>query len=110
MWLSGDTLVFFGIDQVARRWPDLDVGVLHLGGTRIPAGLPIGPMITLDGEGGAEVVHRVRPRAVVPVHVDDLTVFTSPRSDFVDALGRRGLAERLLPVERGQTVPLPVRG
>ena len=108
VWLSGDTLVFFGIDQIAQRWPDVDVGVLHLGGTRIPAGLP-GPMVTLDGEGGAEVVDRVRPGAVVPVHCDDFTVFTSPRSDFVDALGRRGLADRLLLVERGQTVPLPVR-
>lgn len=110
VWLSGDTLVFFGIDQVAQRFPDLDVGVLHLGGTRLPAGLPIGPMVTLDGEGGAEVVDRVRPRAVVPVHCDDFTVFTSPRSAFVDALARRGLADRLLLVERGQTVALPTRG
>ena len=110
VWLSGDTLVFFGIDQIAQRWPDLDVGVVHLGGTRIPGGLAFGPMVTLDGEGGAEVVDRVRPRAVVPVHVDDFTVFTSPRSAFVDALGRRGLAERLLLVERGQSVPLPTRG
>lgn len=110
LWLSGDTLVFFGLDQIAQRWPDLDVGVLHLGGTRIPAGLPFGPMVTLDGEGGAEAVDRVRPRTVVPVHVDDFTVFTSPRSDFVGALGRRGLGDRLLLVERGQTVALPQRG
>lgn len=109
LWLSGDTLVFPGLDQIAQRWTDLDVGVLHLGGTRIPAGLPFGPMVTLDGDGGAEAVDRVRPRAVVPVHVDDFTVFTSPRSDFVEALGRRGLGDRLLLVERGQTVALPAR-
>lgn len=110
LWLSGDTVVFPGVDLVARRWPDLDVGVLHLGGTRVPGGLPLAPMVTLDGEDGAEVVDRVRPGAVVPVHTDDFTVFTSPRSDFVDALARRGLSDRLRLVERGQVLALPVRG
>ncbi len=110
VWLSGDTVLFFGLDQIAERWPDIDVGVLHLGGTRLPAGNAWGPLVTLDGEGGAEAVERVRPRRVVPVHNDDYGVFASPREEFVDALERRGLGDRLALVDRGQTIALPVRG
>ncbi len=110
LWLSGDTMLFFGLDQIAQRWPDIDAGVLHLGGTRLPAGLPWGPLVTLDGEGGAEAVERVGPRTVVPVHTDDYGVFASPREEFVDALARRGLADRLSLVDRGQTIALPTRG
>ena len=100
LYLTGDTLMFDGVREIARRCPDLDLAVLHLGGTRLPGGL----LVTMDGEQGAELLATVLPRRAVPVHVDDYGVFKSPLSDFLDAVERRGLADRLRQVERGQTI------
>jgi L-ascorbate metabolism protein UlaG (beta-lactamase superfamily) len=63
--------------EIRRRFPDIDVMVAHLGGTRI-----MGVLLTMDGRQGAELVRLVEPRMTVPVHTDDYTVFRSPLSDF----------------------------
>jgi L-ascorbate metabolism protein UlaG (beta-lactamase superfamily) len=102
VYLSGDTLSFPGLEEIGRRWPDLPVAVVHLGGTRLPGGA----LVTMDGHQGAEVVEMLAPGRVHPVHVDDYDRFTSPLSDFVDALGARGLDDRLRVLERGERTEL----
>ena len=101
LYLTGDTLVGEHVDEIARREPDLDVAVLHLGGTRV-----LGVLVTMDGEQGAELLRRVRPRRAVPVHHEDYTVFTSPLSDFREAVGRAGLDTEVDWVARGERVAL----
>jgi L-ascorbate metabolism protein UlaG (beta-lactamase superfamily) len=105
LYLTGDTLLFEGLDEIPRRYPDIDVGVLHLGGTTLPGGV----VVTMDGEMGAELVQRVQPDRAVPVHTDDYTVFRSPLSEFLTATERRGLAERVSVVERGEVLDVPLR-
>lgn len=53
---------------------------------------------------GADLVGLLQPSRVVPVDVDDYTVFTSPLADFVSALGDD--RDRLVVVGRGETAPL----
>ncbi|SDQ74366.1 MBL fold metallo-hydrolase [Quadrisphaera sp. DSM 44207] len=106
LYQTGDTLLFEGLDEIPRRYPDIDVGVLHLGGTTLPGGL----VVTMDGAMGAELVQRVRPGIAVPVHHGDYTVFRSPLQDFLTAAQERGLADRVRAVERGGAVELPLRG
>ncbi len=97
VYVSGDTLCVPELAAVARRYRDIDVGVLHLGGTKLLRLL----LVTMDGKQGAELVRALQPRQVVPVHVDDYTVFTSPLEDFVSALGDDG--GRLTVIGRGET-------
>lgn len=97
LYVSGDTLVVPELQEVANRYRDIDVGVLHLGGTKILGVV----LVTMDGKQGAELVRLLQPSRVVPVHVDDYTVFTSPLEDFVSALGED--RDRLLVVGRGET-------
>jgi L-ascorbate metabolism protein UlaG (beta-lactamase superfamily) len=82
--------------------------VLHLGGTRLPAGprLPFGLTVTMDGRRGADAVELLDLPRVIPVHYDDYTVFASPLSDFARELDRRGLGERMIHVDRGATITL----
>ena len=87
--------------EVTERFPDVDVMVTHLGGTRV-----LGVLVTMDAQQGTDLVERIRPRTVVPVHYDDYGVFTSPLRDFVAELTRRGHAARLRTVGRGDTVDL----
>lgn len=105
LYLTGDTLMYDGVREIARRYPDLDLAVLHLGGTTLPGGL----MVTMDGEQGVELLEAVLPRRAVPVHYDDYGVFKSPLSDFLEAAERRGLSDRVLRVERGETVAFGTR-
>lgn len=106
LYITGDTLLFDGIDEIARRHPDLDAAVLHLGGTRLPGGL----LVTMDGAQGAELLSTVRPQHAVPVHVDDYEVFTSPLRDFTEEVRRRGLDDLVIHAARGQIVSLARAG
>ncbi len=101
VWVSGDTLVHDALSEVPRRHPDLDLGLVHLGGTRV-----LGVLVTMDGEQGAEAVRVVGPRAVVPVHMDDYDVFTSGLEDFLAACEAAGLRARVHPVPRGGSYTL----
>jgi len=104
-YVSGDTLMVDELRRIPERYGDIDVAVLHLGGTTLPGGL----VVTMDALQGADLAELVRARTNVPVHFDDYGVFKSPRSDFRAEMRRRGLLDRVTWVERGQAVPLPVR-
>jgi len=108
LYISGDTLFVDALKEIPRRHPDLDAGVVHLGGTRLPAGdrLPFGLTVTMDGRQGADLVELLSLPKVVPVHFDDYTVFASPLSDFRDEATRRGFGDRIVYVDRGETVTL----
>lgn len=73
IYLSGDTLDGSHLDVVAQRFPDIDVAVVHLGGTRVLA-----RTVTMDGAQGVLFLRRIGPAVAVPVHYDDYRVFRSP--------------------------------
>ncbi len=105
VYVSGDTLVFAGLRDIPKRFPNIDVALLHLGGTRIPHA-KLGVLVTLDAAGGVEAVRVLGPRRVVPVHTDDWSVFSSSLADFQTAMRDAGLASRMQIVERGATIAL----
>ncbi|MEV6759149.1 MBL fold metallo-hydrolase [Streptomyces sp. NPDC051105] len=98
LYVSGDTLVYDGLDEIVRRFPRADLAVLHLGGTRLPGGF----VVTMDGARGAELVRRLGVPLALPVHYDDYGVFRSPLDDFFMEAERLGLGERLVRCGRGQ--------
>ncbi|MFF9527553.1 MBL fold metallo-hydrolase [Streptomyces achromogenes] len=103
LYVSGDTLLYDGLAEIGRRFPAADLAVLHLGGTRLPGGF----LVTMNGAQGAELVRRLRPRAVLPVHYEDYTVMRSPLSAFLAEAGRLGLGDRIVPCPHGGRACLP---
>ncbi|MEV5349358.1 MBL fold metallo-hydrolase [Streptomyces achromogenes] len=103
LYVSGDTLLYDGLEEIGRRFPVADLAVLHLGGTRLPGGF----LVTMNGAQGAELVRRLRPRAVLPVHYEDYTVMRSPLSAFLAEAGRLGLGDRIVPCPHGGRACLP---
>lgn len=101
VYISGDTLTGPHLDQIRVRHPDIDVVVMHLGGTRV-----LFHTVTMDGVQGVDFLRRVRPASAIPVHYDDYRVFRSPLQDFVSELGRSGLTVPLRTPGRGETVAL----
>lgn len=108
LYVSGDTLVIEELDEIPRRFPDVDAGLLHLGGTRLPFGrhLPFGLTVTMDGRRGTALAERLNLPRVIPIHFNDYGVFASPLSDFLAEMTRRGLAERVIEVARGESVTI----
>ncbi len=99
LYITGDTLMFDGIQQIARRNRNIDLAVLHLGGTKLPGGL----IVTMDATQGADLVETIRPGRAVPVHYNDYTVFSSPLDDFRHEMERRGFGDQATYIEPGQT-------
>jgi L-ascorbate metabolism protein UlaG (beta-lactamase superfamily) len=100
-YVTGDTLHVPELRRIRERFPDIDVMITHLGGTKV-----LGVLVTMDGRQGADLVETIEPAAVVPVHHDDYPVFRSPLEDFVAEMRRRGQDGKLRQVARGATVGL----
>lgn len=104
VYLSGDTLTGEHVTEIRRRHGDIDVAVLHLGGTRV-----LWHTVTMDAAQGVDFLHRVQPGQAIPVHHDDYRVFRSPLPDFEELAAVDGLSPVLTRVRRGETVELRLR-
>ncbi len=101
VYLSGDTLVHDALYEIPKRFPDIDLAVLHLGGTRV-----FGVLLTLDGHGGITALRIINARVTMPVHFEEYTVMRSPLEDFMREVQHAGLSDRVRYVPRGATIDL----
>lgn len=101
LYITGDTLLYDDLREIPRRYPDLDVALLHLGGTRV-----LGIMVTMDAEQGVGLLQLIKPRTAIPIHFDDYDLFSSPLSDFQRAVEAARLADRVRYLDRGETFSL----
>ena len=103
MYITGDTLIHEHLKEIPQRYSDIDLALLHLGGTRIG-----GVLLTMDAAQGVEMIRIVNPRKAIPIHYDDYPVFKSPLSDFAEAVRAAGLEERVHYLDRGETFDIEV--
>ena len=101
IYVSGDTLTGSHVSEIVRRHPDIDLAIVHLGGTRV-----LFHTVTMDAEQGVDFLQRVRPHEAVPVHYDDYGVFRSPLADFLDRVSAARLGTVVRQVPRGGTLRL----
>ena len=99
MYISGDTLVYDDIEAIPQRFPDIDLALLHLGGTRILGVVKV----TMDGKDGVRMLQVVRPKKAIPIHYNDYDVFKSPLSDFAREVKAAGLEQDIIYLEHGQS-------
>lgn len=98
MYISGDTLMVGDLAEIPKRFPDIDLALLHLGGTRILGVLKV----TMDGEDGVRMMQLVAPRKAIPIHYNDYDVFKSPLSDFTNAVKKAGLEDKVVYLKHGE--------
>jgi L-ascorbate metabolism protein UlaG (beta-lactamase superfamily) len=98
MYITGDTLVIDDLKEIPRRYPDIQLALLHLGGTQV-----LGVMVTMDGKQGVEVMQIVNPRRAIPIHYNDYDVFKSPLSEFQHEVKAAGLEDRVHYLSHGET-------
>jgi L-ascorbate metabolism protein UlaG (beta-lactamase superfamily) len=93
VWVSGDTVLYDGIHEIARRLR-IDVAVLHLGAVRFGVTGPL--RFTMNTSEAAETVGLLEPRVVVPVHYEGWSHFRENRDVFEPALAATGADVRWL--------------
>ncbi len=98
LYITGDTLVHDDLQEIPRRYPEIDLALFHLGGTRI-----LGILLTMDDEQGVEAIRIINPREVIPIHYNDYEVFKSPLEDFKRAVEAAGFADRVRYLSHGET-------
>jgi L-ascorbate metabolism protein UlaG (beta-lactamase superfamily) len=103
LYISGDTLVYDQIREIPKRYPHLDLALLHLGGTRV-----FGVLVTMDAAQGIQALQILQPETAIPIHYDDYPVFKSPLADFVAAVRKAGLENKVRYLKRGETYDFTV--
>ncbi|MFC4000082.1 MBL fold metallo-hydrolase [Prauserella oleivorans] len=101
IYVSGDTILHDELREIGERFPELDLAVLHLGGTRV-----LGALVSMDDRQGGALLELLDPAHAVPVHFDDYRNFTSPVSNFLVEAARRHPATRIRLLRRGESLPL----
>ncbi|MEV5301572.1 MBL fold metallo-hydrolase [Amycolatopsis methanolica] len=101
IYVSGDTIIHDELTGIRRRYPEIDLAVLHLGGARV-----LGVRVTMDDRQGGRMLEMMNPTHVVPVHFDGHGKFTSPVSNFLAVAGRRHPATDVRLLTRGESFSL----
>ena len=105
LYISRDTLIHERLREIPGRFPEIDLALLHLGGTRV-----LGIMVTMDARQGVKAMRVLDPRTATPIHYDDYTAFKSPLADFEMAVNDEGLEDRVPFLEHGDTYEFEMPG
>ena len=77
LWISGDTVLYDGVRQVADRL-DVDTALLHLGGVRFGVTGPL--RYTMTARDAVELCRLLEPRTAIPIHYEGWKHFKEGRA------------------------------
>jgi L-ascorbate metabolism protein UlaG (beta-lactamase superfamily) len=103
IYITGDTMVFDDIKEIPKRYPNVDLALLHLGGTTI-----MGIMLTMDAKEGLEMFKIINPKKVIPIHYNDYDVFKSSIEDFQAKVKEAGIEDHVFYLKHGETYTFEV--
>ena len=99
LWISGDTVLYNGVRQVAERL-EVDTALVHLGGVRFPVSGPL--HYTMTAQQAVELCGLIRPRTVIPIHYEGWKHFRQGREaierEFASAPEEFRRSVRWLPI------------
>ena len=110
LWISGDTVLYDGVRQVADRL-QVDTALIHLGGVRFPVTGPV--RYSMTARDAVELIGLVRPQTAIPIHYEGWKHFQEAREaieeEFATAPEEVRSRIRWLPIgERAALAPEPV--
>jgi len=107
LWLSGDTVLYDGVKEVADRL-SVSVAVLHLGVVQFPITGPL--KYTMSAQDAIELTGLIRPQIAVPVHYEGWSHFHQGRAQIEQAVeaAPTDVRDRFRLVDLGVPADLPV--
>ena len=92
VYVSGDTVWYDGVAEVARRFP-VDVAVLNMGAAHVAVAGP--SHLTFTADEGVEFARAFEHAAIVPLHYEGWAHFTESRREIDAAFRAHALEHRL---------------
>lgn len=80
LYITGDTMLTDRLYDIPERYPGIDVGLIHAGGTTLFV-----TVVTMTGAQAVRAAEITRPRTAIPIHYNDYSVFLSGLDDFRQA-------------------------
>jgi L-ascorbate metabolism protein UlaG (beta-lactamase superfamily) len=84
LWISGDTVLYSGVREVASRL-QIGTAIVHLGGVRFPITGPFHYTMTADQ--AIALCAEIGPQTVIPIHYEGWKHFREGRAEVERALG-----------------------
>lgn len=107
VYVSGDNASIVPVEQIARRFPDIDIAVLFAGASRL-ATKNQGRPLTLTGPRAADVAAVSNAGQVVIAHIAGWSIYSETIDDVRTAFDEAGIADRLVAAMDGHWAPLIV--
>jgi len=79
LWISGDTVLYDGVRQVADHL-QIDTALLHLGGVRFPITGPV--RYSMTARDAVELCRLISPRTAIPIHYEGWKHFQQGRDEI----------------------------
>ena len=98
IYITGDTMIFNDIKDISKRFPNVDIALLHLGRTTI-----ISIVVTMDAKQGINMFKLIDPKKAIPIHYNDYDVFKSSLDDFKKEVKENGLEKRIHYLSHGES-------
>jgi L-ascorbate metabolism protein UlaG (beta-lactamase superfamily) len=98
MYISGDTLIHDDLVEIAQRFPDINLALLHLGGES-----GMGVPLSMDAHQGIQAISILKPRLTIPIHHSDYDVFKSGSDEFKSYVAAAKLSAVVRYLEQGET-------
>jgi L-ascorbate metabolism protein UlaG (beta-lactamase superfamily) len=98
LYITGDTMLVDSLEDIPRRYPDIDLGLIHTGGTTF-----LVTVVTMTGEQGVRAVEITKPRTAIPIHYNDFSVFLSGLDDFKKAAETSTAMTKFVYLAHGET-------
>lgn len=103
VYVSGDNASLPLVEQIAGRFPSIDLAVLFAGAARVPG---LDAALTLTSPDAARAAQLLGASQVVGVHCEDWEHFSESRADLEAAFAAAGIADLLVATPRGERVTL----
>ena len=103
VYVSGDNASLPLVEQIAGRFPSIDIALLFSGAARTPG---LDAALTLTSTDAATAARLLGNPRVVALHVEDWEHFSENRSDLEAAFAASGLEGLLVATPRGERVDL----
>jgi L-ascorbate metabolism protein UlaG (beta-lactamase superfamily) len=105
LYLSGDTVLFDGTAEIARRF-QVGTAILHIGRVKLP---PMGDLhFSLDANAAAQLAKDLGARTVIPVHYEGWAHFTQPRAEAEQAFMDSGITSMVQWLPLGIAVDIAI--
>lgn len=99
LYISGDTVWYEGVAEIARRFPRIGAAVLFLGGVRSAEDQPL---LTMDSAEAVQAIRALDPWAVIPIHYEGWQHFREGRDGAARTFAEAGLSERVVWLRPGE--------